>query len=203
MRPGNSQILTCPFCGMTKEILSLISGNTFGAELWSDNKKIAPMLPEISYIQKCPKCGKYYIIERQETIYAKNGYSLEQGLLTYPEVKEAFIQLSEEGFISKQEESKVRIMLHHAYNDYYFRNKEDKEIKDNDRSSFHDNALWLINNIITDNVLKAEFYREIGELETAYTIIKSTEVKDDFLKKLITSIKEKIENKDCTVFRIQ
>lgn len=63
MLPGNPRILICPFCGTEKQIMSLISGNTFGAELWSDNKQIAPMLPEISYIQKCPHCGKYYITE--------------------------------------------------------------------------------------------------------------------------------------------
>lgn len=49
MLPGNPQILTCPYCGQTKNIMSLLSGNTFGAQLWSDNKQIAPMLPEISY----------------------------------------------------------------------------------------------------------------------------------------------------------
>ena len=33
MKPGISQILICPFCGTEKQIMSLISGNTFGAEL--------------------------------------------------------------------------------------------------------------------------------------------------------------------------
>ena len=76
MMPGNPQILTCPFCGKEKEIMSLVSGNTFGSELWSDNKQIAPMLPEISYVQKCPHCGKYFIKGRQAVKYAKDGYCL-------------------------------------------------------------------------------------------------------------------------------
>ena len=59
MTPGNPQIFTCPFCGEKKEIMTLASGNTFGAELWSDNKRIAPMLPEISLVQKCPKLYPY------------------------------------------------------------------------------------------------------------------------------------------------
>ena len=50
MMPGPAQILTCPYCGEKKKIMSLLSGNTFGAKLWSDNKKISPMLPEISLI---------------------------------------------------------------------------------------------------------------------------------------------------------
>ena len=201
--PGNPRILVCPFCGKEKEIMSLISGNTFGAELWSDNKQIAPMLPEISYIQKCPHCGKYYIIGRQEVKYAKDGYSFEKGLLTFPEMKEAFAQLSEEGFIDEKEEINVRMMLHHAYNDYYYRNGEKKDILEEDKKLFRENGLWLINNLITDNVMKAEFYREIGDMLTAKDILDSVVVEDGFLKQIVSSIRERLEINNSEVFKIQ
>ena len=203
MMPGNPQILICPFCGTEKQIMSLISGNTFGAELWSDNKQIAPMLPEISYVQKCPHCGKYYITGRQEVKYAKDGYSFEKGVLTYPEMKEAFTQLSEEGFLNEKEEINVRMMLHHAYNDYYYRTDEKKVISEEDKTLFHENGLWLINNLITDSVMKAEFYREIGEIETAKNIIDSITVEDEFLKRIVTAIKERLEVNNCQVFKVQ
>ena len=203
MMPGNPQILICPFCGTEKQIMSIISGNTFGAELWSDNKQIAPMLPEISYVQKCPHCGKYYITGRQEVKYAKDGYSFEKGLLTYPEMKEAFTQLSEEGFLNEKEEINVRMMLHHAYNDYYYRTEEKKVISEDDKNLFHENGLWLINNLITDSVMKAEFYREIGEIETAKNIIDSITVEDEFLKRIVTAIKERLEVNNCQVFKVQ
>ena len=203
MMPGNPQILICPFCGTEKQIMSLISGNTFGAELWSDNKQIAPMLPEISYVQKCPHCGKYYITERQEVKYAKDGYSFEKGLLTYPEMKEAFTQLSEEGFLNENEEINVRMMLHHAYNDYYYRTDEKKVISEEDKTLFHENGLWLINNLITDSVMKAEFYREIGEIDTAKSILDSITVEDEFLKRIVTGIKERLEVNNCQVFKVQ
>ncbi len=203
MNPGNSRILICPFCGKKKEIMSLLSGNTFGAEMWSDNKQIAPMLPEISYVQRCPQCGKYYITERQELKYAKDSYSFDQGLLSYPEMKEAFIQLSEEGFVNEEEETKVRMMLHHAYNDYYYRSYDNKEINAEDKTLFHENGSWLIDNLITGNVLKAEFYREIGEFEVAHDILESVEVEDEFLKRIMTQIQERVQNNDCRVFKIQ
>ena len=203
MMPGNPRILVCPFCGKEKEIMSLISGNTFGAELWSDNKQIAPMLPEISYVQKCPHCGKYYITGRQEVKYAKDGYSFEKGLLTYPEMKEAFAQISEEGFLNEKEEINVRMMLHHAYNDYYYRTEEKKVISEEDKTLFHENGLWLINNLITDSVMKAEFYREIGEIDTAKSILDSITVEDEFLKRIVTGIKERLEVNNCQVFKVQ
>ena len=201
--PGNPRILVCPFCGKEKEIMSLISGNTFGAELWSDNKQIAPMLPEISYVQKCPHCGKYYITGRQEVKYAKDGYSFEKGLLTYPEMKEAFAQISEEGFLNEKDEINVRMMLHHAYNDYYYRTDEKKVISEEDKTLFHENGLWLINNLITDSVMKAEFYREIGEIDTAKSILDSITVEDEFLKRIVTGIKERLEVNNCQVFKVQ
>lgn len=201
--PGNPRILICPFCVTEKQIMSLISGNTFGAELWSDNKQIAPMLPEISYVQKCPHCGKYYITGRQEVKYAKDGYSFEKGLLTYPEMKEAFTQLSEEGFLNEKEEINVRMMLHHAYNDYYYRTDEKKVISEEDKTLFHENGLWLINNLITDSVMKAEFYREIGEIDTAKSILDSITVEDEFLKRIVTGIKERLEVNNCQVFKVQ
>ncbi len=201
--PGNPQILTCPFCGKEKEIMSLVSGNTFGAELWSDNKQIAPMLPEISYVQKCPHCGKYYIKGRQTVKYAKEGYSFEKGLLTFPEMKEAFAQLSEEGFINEKEESNVRMMLHHAYNDYYYRYDYKEDLQEEDKKLFRENGLWLINNLLTDNVMKAEFYREIGEMETAKNILDSVVVEDGFLKQIVSSIRERLEVNNSEVFKIR
>lgn len=203
MMPGNPQILVCPFCGKEKGIMSIMSGNTFGAEIWSDNKQIVPMLPEISYVQKCPHCGKYYIIARQEVKYAKEGYSFEKGLLTYPEMKEAFPQLSEEGFRDEKEESNVRLMLHHAYNDYYYRSSDSKETSANNKNLFYENGKWLIDNLITDNVLKAELYREIGEFEIAHDILESVEVEDLFLRNIVSQIQERLKNKDCIVFKIQ
>ena len=203
MKIGYPLILTCPFCGKEKEIMSLVSGNTFDSELWSDNKQIAPMQPEISYVQKCPHCGKYYIIRRQIVKSAKEGYSFEQGLLTFPEMKEAFAQLSEEGFIDKKEEGNVRMMLHHAYNDYYYRYDHKKDVQEDDKKLFRENGLWLIKNLLTDNVMKAEFYREIGEMETAKNILDSVVVEDGFLKQIVSSIRERLDANNSEVFKIR
>lgn len=52
MLPGPSQILTCAYCGGHKEVMSLITGNTYGQEAWSDKKTCAPMIPEVSFVQR-------------------------------------------------------------------------------------------------------------------------------------------------------
>ena len=204
MIPGNPQILTCPFCGKEKEIMSLVSGNTCGAEYWSDNKQIAPMLPEISFVQNCPHCGKYYIRTRQEIRYKDDGCSFEQGLLSFIEMKEAFAQLSQEGYKESYEEPNVRVMLHQAYNDYYHRNKDNSEILSEDWNLFVSNAKWLIDNVITDSVLKAEYNREISEFSTALSLLASRERSSDkFFERFADVVREKAQNKDNHVFRIE
>lgn len=66
------------------------------------------------------ECGKYYIKARQETIYAAGGFCFELGKLTYPEMKETFAQLNDEGFNDVDEECSDRVLLLHTYNDCFF-----------------------------------------------------------------------------------
>lgn len=203
MLPGHAQIITCPFCGTEKNIMSIMSGNTFHAELWSDNKRIAPMMPEVSYVQKCNHCGKYYIIGRQKAKFSTKDYSSELGYLTFPEMKEAFAQLAAESFLREGEETKVRMMLHHAYNDYYYRQAGSETISEEDKKLFHDNGLWLIDKVITDNVMKAEFYREIGEFELARQALSSAALQNDFLKQVAADVLERLDCNDCKVFKLR
>ena len=202
MIPGPPQILTCPFCGGEKQIMSLISGNTFGAELWSDNKQIAPMLPNISYIQKCPHCGKYYILSRQEPNFDRDGDSFETGELNFEETKEAYEQLSNEGFRTHGEEIEVRLMLFHALNDCYGRTLLGFDGCEDDWNLFVEQGKWLIEHAIADNVLKAEFYREIGEFDKASELLVGVVPDDDFIREFDEKIKERIKLKDSKVFII-
>ena len=63
-------------------------------------------------------------------------------------------------------------------------------------------GLWLIDHYAEDPVLKAEYYREIGKMEKAKSILESTEMEDDFHKELAAQIMERIEKGDSAVFLI-
>lgn len=207
MRIGGSEILTCPFCGKEKRVMVIDSGNTFGGEWWSDNKRISPMLPYVSAVQKCPECGKYYYKGSVKSKLDREVKCGETGELTYPELKEAFAQLDEEGFgigiMRQMKEGEVRMMLHHAYNDYFYRSGDGKVVPEEDKAMFHENALWLIKYIVSDKVMKAEFYREIGEMEEAKKMLDSVVLNDKFLEKIARGIRERLEKNDCVVFRIE
>ena len=203
MLPGPARILECPFCGEKKKVLSLLSGNLYGVEYWSDNKRIAPMLPEVSLVQKCPNCGMYYVISRQNEEYdTENDYSFKTGYLSFPEMKEAFIQLSKEGFTDIREEFDIRLMLHHAYNDYFSRGEAKGVATENDKSLFQTNGMWLIENAISDDLLKAEYYREIGDFDNAINILNSITIEEnEFRRNVASSVRERIEKKDTAVFK--
>lgn len=56
--------------------------------------------------------------------------------------------------------------------------------------------------MITDNVMKAEFCRQIGEMESARVILDNTVVDDDYLKGIVASIRKRLEANDSKVFII-
>ena len=115
MLPGNAEIVKCPYCGTEKELMTLLSGNTFGAEYWSDNKRIAPMLPSVSPVQKCPNCGKYYF-ESKNRHGESNNTSFERGELSFSEWKDAYTQFQNEG-VKGDDLVNVRFWVVQSYND--------------------------------------------------------------------------------------
>lgn len=63
MIPGPEQVITCPHCGFLARQHTLVSGNTFGAILWSDGKQEAPMLPEFPAVTRCQGCKHFYWVD--------------------------------------------------------------------------------------------------------------------------------------------
>lgn len=93
MNLAKCQLAVCPYCGEKKEIIRLLSGNTFGSVLWSDAKEVMPMCPSASPIQKCPRCGHFYFLEK---VLLKEGdkYSEQKGWLDFEDALKANVELS-------------------------------------------------------------------------------------------------------------
>lgn len=204
MQLGPARILICPHCGIKKEIMSLISGNTFNAEYWSDGKRIASMLPEISLIQKCPSCNRYYLIYKQSVIHSEDDEpSFEQGLLSYPELKEAFAFLKEE--LINDDELSIRMMLVHGYNDWFYRSEEKHIVTEDEECLFVDNVKHLVALLADDNTLQAqlliaELYREIKDFEECDTILNSILQIEGYEEYLRAEIQRRTGLKEHEVF---
>ena len=173
MLPAHSALLRCPHCSALKEVLQLMSGNTIGATLWSDAKQIAPMLPRVSYIQRCPTCGKYFFRTQDVMAGTSNNYGGGTGDLPLEYLKQALTQLQPTG----NDEHILRINILWAFNDRYG-NMEQSDIPIEEWAYHIDNVQHLIEMGI-DDLFRAELYREIGDFEKAIQIFETLEVTND------------------------
>lgn len=203
MLPANALILICPYCKGEKPVLQLMSGNTFGGTQWSDLKSEYPMLPRPSVIQRCPRCGKYYFVSSVEN---KEGddYSGDLGELTFEQIKEALTQFDKD-WLSIDDEIELRLLFVHIYNDTFQRETVAKEETptSEDKNLFEKQVLRLLQIWKTEPLLKAEFYREIGDFSQCIQILDSQGEDDPFKRKIAIKIKELAANRERYAFIIE
>ena len=213
MTPAIARIVECPYCGGTKELLSLMSGNTFGARYWSDRKQVAPMLPQVSPVQKCPHCGKYNLVYKQKEREGDK-HSSQLGTLSYPEWKEAYYQFLEE--MENSDERKqvvvediiyIHILLIQAYNDCYYRDAVAEPSAE---------EYTFIQGIIRDLIdaiewndaealLHAELYREANMMKECAEALAPVDpaTLNDVEKQVYEGIKVRMERGETQVFEIK
>lgn len=203
MKLGNSKIIKCPYCSTKKELMTLLSGDTFGAQFWSDGKIIASRLPEVSFVQKCPGCGKYYFGFEVSTEKGDN-VSFELGTLTYQEWKEAYFQFSNDDEHEGVMEY-LKFFLIQAYNDYFRGGTTLFPAQDDDFiigiiKEYIDLKDWSK----TTPLLKAELYREANEMEKCAEVLSQIEQKNlnYYEEKTFIAIKERMEKGDRRVFEL-
>ena len=202
MLPDNATILVCPYCGGEKEVLSLMSGNRFGGRRWWDWKEDYPMLPHVSYVQKCPHCGMYYMLYSAKK---KKGTdeSFELGHLSYQEMREALAQFTEMDLKSEN------LFLEYiwAFNDAFQRDGVDHEL-----SSPTDEELTEFQGVVREWVAAlshevdfrriwiAELLCEARFFDEALSVINQVGEQTDSMNQLHTRIiREKALNHDSSV----
>lgn len=188
MLPGPAIVLSCPFCGGTKEVMSLESGNTIGMSLWSDTRREFPMFPEASPIQRCPHCRNYYFYEDVKKEYSNDPESSissygQLGKLSYVELKEALKQWE-----SSSPDPRQLWVLHRefflAYNDAFrrFPDKTSPSPADEDEALFN-KIVWemlvSVGQIPDFYLFYAELLRETGRFEDAKKVLLQQEKEED------------------------
>lgn len=197
MNLAKCQLAVCPYCGEKKEIIRLLSGNTFGSVLWSDAKEVMPMCPSASPIQKCPRCGHFYFLEK---VLLEEGseYSEQKGWLKF---KEALKANNELRLNSIEQEETLTLVLVWSYNDIYRNGCEPGIEQYTCFKSILASKLMLP--IFQHNVLlKAELYREIEKYDECIKILKEFKVPDCFLMSVAEQILIRVKQADNKVFII-
>jgi hypothetical protein len=125
MLPGPTIIISCPLCGQLAKQETIISGNTFDSQLWSDCKSISPMLPEFPTLTVCKGCNQFFWIkDAKEVETVKDRKELREkwsdiNFIEFPTFHQ-YIRALE----VIPDELFIRINIWRSFNDY-FRNKQE------------------------------------------------------------------------------
>ena len=127
MIPGPTYVYQCPKCNNLLKKSSLLSGNTIGSIIYSDGKKVNPMMPEFPNLTICTKCQYIFRISEIKAIgkYGDDGTKFypskpEWEKAPYAEfltVYEYFRLLEEMPPKNTQVELELRIQIWLSFND--------------------------------------------------------------------------------------
>lgn len=218
MIPGPPLLAECPKCGKEKRLMSIVSGNTIGAIVWSDMYMEAPMLPRLSPVQKCPYCQSYFLLGKAEYRYEESDelpegelpYATDLGKLTYPEMKEALCLLEEDS-LDTEDEITIRMEFLHRYNDA-FRGSDSEggdsfglTMTEEDNKINLSNIKELIRLLDGDQymLLKSELLRESGDFEKSMDLLYKYRPESEYERRIAKTIIRKGREGDRRVFLIE
>lgn len=205
MLPGPNLVYKCPKCGNLLKKGSLMSGNTFGAKIFSDGKRIAPMLPDFPDITKCKRCNAIFWLSKLKVvgIYHWNSNWENADNVEFLGIYDYFKALNEGLAENMQEELFVRQQIWWAYNDRV-RNDENQFVDEKDEINWRENCNKLISLLdqtdLNQRIMIAEIKRNLGDFDSCIDII--LKIDNDKLNWLKEKIINECEQKNRWVIEL-
>ena len=186
MLPGPDRIVACPKCKGLAKYMTLASGNTFGARVWTDGKEVAPMLPRPPAVVKCRHCEACYWLSEAEEIGAVDRWSGENQRVdpawtaaerVQEPTEEEYYRAVASGLATNPEQERwLRILAWWRSNDAL---REDRGVRG--RPAPRSAGTWTKNleallllldeGDEDDALMKAEVLRELGRFEPATQVL--------------------------------
>lgn len=175
-RPGPDIIRECPKCKTPLLQQTMMSGNTFGARFWTDGKMLAPMLPDRSWLVKCPNCGTLFWIDEAKELGRQTGWDKNKKwpLALEPNIpSEAdFLSVLSNTSLTEEKERYARQRAWWAANDSI-------RMIENTTDSFSPLQERNLNSLVDmldekdpgQRITKAEIYRELGKFEECIKVL--------------------------------
>lgn len=186
MVPGPDQIIACPKCKGLAKYMTLRSGNTFGASVWTDGKQVAPMLPHPPAVVKCHHCGEcYWLAKAKEVGTVEPWGSKDQPVDTAwaasldvqePTEEEYYLALERGMAADREQERDLRIFAWWRRNDVFrYALCEPTEGTADASVACRRNldALRSLSNKFyqNDQIMEAEIQRELGNFDAAVKVL--------------------------------
>lgn len=137
MQPGPDRYVACPRCDAVARHETMLSGNTFGAVMWSDGREVAPMLPTPPSVVRCGNCAGCYWLRDAQEIGEFYGFEGEEGFpaecenapwIEEPDHHE-YLQLVRSGSTrNRDDERLLRILAWQKRNDSFRTSPDDFEL---------------------------------------------------------------------------
>jgi tetratricopeptide (TPR) repeat protein len=203
MLPCPDFIYQCPHCGNYLKRGSLMSGNTFGAKLYSDGKQVAPMLPDFPNLTKCKKCNTIFWLSDLKEVGECDWYSENKEVslewksadnAEFLEIKDLCRALEIEE--NQSAEKNIRIWIWWAFNDRVREGGGKLFLEETEKDLWEKNCRTLLNLLNVDDfnekIMIADLYRNLGEFEKCISIIDSIEEKNmNWIKDLMKFMAKK------------
>jgi uncharacterized C2H2 Zn-finger protein len=208
MQPGPDLIYKCPKCGKLLKNRSLMSGNTFGANLFSDGKQVAPMLPEFPHLTKCSKCDTIFWLSDLKEI----GECSPIGKTKHNAWKDAeyvqFLDIPDLLRALKQFENDrcaggIRRYIQVKFNDRVRYGKGQLFSNENEKVIYEENCKVLIEILgtsLNETVSKAELHRNLGNFEQCMNLLKDVSADFDWL---VEKFETECNNRNTLVFLLR
>lgn len=182
--PGPDIIRECPRCAELFLQRTFMSGNTFGADFWSDGKTIAPMMPDQSKLAKCAKCHELiWIVDA--AISKKTWRSLgvaERENLRGPEEPDEgeFLRFAAVNEGQREKEKYARLRAWWAANDAIRKHQQERIDWTPERRQNLAKLRALLNPASSyERILQAEIARELSFFPACVAILDHDVWKDD------------------------
>jgi hypothetical protein len=176
MTPGPTVIRRCSACSKLIAQHTIASGNTFGAKLWTDGKRRAPMLPEQPWLVKCGHCSALVWIDEQEKLGTaspwKDTAGAFAGALAYlTPVTSDYERLSRDPTQAPEKQRYLRQCFWWAGNDARRGSSDPAPFSEAERQNLESFAGMLDEASDQDRLCKAEALRELGRFEEAMRLL--------------------------------
>jgi len=216
MIPGPIQIIACPHCSVLAKYMTLVSGNTFGAKVWTDGKHIAPMLPRPPAVVECHSCGECFWLADARKVgslepYGSGGGDVDPAWAAAPYVleptEEAYHRALRKGLaVSPEQQRTLRILAWWRGNDAVrdTPNPEDAGVacgSEARRENLEALARLLDEGNENDRVMKAEVFRELGDFESALRLLGRVTAPD--YAAVVRQLRSMCEDGDTCVRQLQ
>lgn len=213
MKLGPDLIIACPHCGFLARKRTILSGNTFGAKLWSDGKLKARMWLDLPKVTKCSSCKHFYWIDEVEVkgeidLFDNKTKNIPQEWenaqpIMYLTIDEYIEVLETDVPNDVQKERYLRKQFWWSVNDI-LRENLNAQIPTYYLQKLHENlaklTLLLDEYNPNDRIIKAEIARETGDFKEAIRLLEGVPENYSWV---VNKIMELAKNENSLVTQLQ